>query len=84
MAYNRLSEIIILYMCVFNKNSQTGKKMENRAVKAEGPVRTEGNGDRNIRCVGRSSRSHSYERRMVPDDERLQICQRSFALFHSK
>lgn len=61
-------------VCVFNKNSQTGKKMENRAVKAEGPVKTEGNGDWNIRCVGRSSRSHSYERRMMPDDEGPQMC----------
>lgn len=48
--------------------------MEIRAVKAEGPVKTEGNGDWNIRCVGRSRGSHSYERRMVPDDERPQIC----------
>ena len=34
-----------MYVCVFNKSSQTGKKMEVRAVKAEGPVKTEGNGD---------------------------------------
>ena len=51
------------------------KKKENRALQAEGPTGIDGqrhvvNGGWDIRCVGRSSRSNSYEGRMVPDDER--------------